>query len=65
MEVIDGNDGALAAGIAVPAMMQSFVCSQETSHVGTTRAHIVQKALLKEMHTLPNQDAPGRGERSN
>ena len=38
MEVIDGNDGVLAAGIAVAATMQLFVCcTPETSHVGTTR----------------------------
>ena len=41
MEVIDGNDGVLAAGIAVTATMQLFVCTPETSHVGTNRAHIV------------------------
>ena len=33
MEVIDGNDGVLAAGIAVAATMQLFVCTPETSHV--------------------------------
>ena len=27
MEVIDGNDGVLAAGIAVAATMQLFVCT--------------------------------------
>ena len=27
MEVVDGNDGALAAGIAVAATMQLFVCT--------------------------------------
>ena len=35
MEVIDGNDGVLAAVIAVAATMQLFVCTPETSHVGT------------------------------
>ena len=52
MEVIDGNDGVLAAGIAVAATMQLFVCTPETSHVGTNRAHIFLKPLLKKMHTL-------------
>ena len=32
----DGNDGALAAGIAVAATMQLFFCTPDTSHVGTT-----------------------------
>ena len=41
MEVIDGNDGVLAAGIAVAVTMQLFVCTPETSHVGTNRAHTV------------------------
>ena len=36
MEVTDGNYGVLAAGIAVAATMQLFVCTPETSHVGTT-----------------------------
>ena len=34
MKVTDGNDGALAAGIALAATMQSFVCTHATSHVG-------------------------------
>ena len=42
MEVTDGNDGALPAGIALAATMQSFVCTHETSHVGTNMAHRVQ-----------------------
>ena len=47
MDVVDGNDSALAAGIAVAATMQLFVCTQETSHVGTNRAHIV---LINSSH---------------
>ena len=39
MEVTAGNDGALAAGIALAATMQSFVCTHETSHVGTNMTH--------------------------
>ena len=39
MEVTAGNDGALATGIALAASMQSFVCTHETSHVGTNMAH--------------------------
>ena len=60
MEVAGGNDGALAAGIAVAAMMQIFL--EETSHVGTDMVDIVLVQLNK-IHTLPNQDTPGRGER--
>ena len=48
MEVIDGNDGALAAGIAVAAAMQLFVCTPETLHVGTNRAHIVINSSPQE-----------------
>ena len=40
MEVADGDDGALAAGIVVAATMQLFVYAQETSKVGTNRVHI-------------------------
>ena len=36
MDAIDGNDGVLAAGIAVAATMQLFVSTPETSHVSTT-----------------------------
>ena len=39
MEVTAVNDGTLAAGIALAATMQSFVCTHETSHVGTKMAH--------------------------
>ena len=48
MEVIDGNDGVLAAGIAVAATMQLFVCTPETLHVGTNRAHVVLKTSPQE-----------------
>ena len=52
MEVIDGNDGVLAAGIAVAATMQLFVCTPETSHVGTNRTHIVLKTSPQENLTI-------------
>ena len=39
MEVTAVNDGALAAGIALAATMQSFVCTHETSRVGINMAH--------------------------
>ena len=39
IEVADGNDEALAAGIALAAMMPSFVCTQEIWHVGTNMAN--------------------------
>ena len=48
MEVIDGKDGVLAAGIAVAATMQLFVCTPETSHVGTNRTHIVLETSPQE-----------------
>ena len=67
MEVTAGNDGALATGIALAATMQSFVCTHETSHVGTNMAHrdLNILALLKKMHSLPYQGAPGAGKRLN
>ena len=46
MEVTGGSDGALAAGIAVAATMQLFVCTPETSHVGINRVHIVLNMQL-------------------
>ena len=52
MEVIDGNDEALAAGIALAATIESFVCIHETSHVGTNMAHRVLNRFLKKMDTL-------------
>ena len=52
MEVIDGNDVVLAAGIAVAATMQLFVCTPETSYVGTNRAHIVPKTSPQENEHL-------------
>ena len=48
MEITDGNDGVLAAGIAVAATMQLFVCTPETSHVGTNRTDIVLKTSPQE-----------------
>ena len=65
MEVTDGNDGALAAGIAVAAMMQLFVRTRETSHVvGTKRAHTVLNSSPQE-NALPTiyQGASGREKR--
>ena len=47
MEVTDGNDGALAAGIALAATMHSFVCTHETSHVvRTNMAHRVLNVCM-------------------
>ena len=67
MVVIDGNDGVLAAGIAVAATMQLFVCTPETSHVGTNRACIiVLKTSTQENAQLTiYQGASGREKRSN
>ena len=48
MEVADGNDGALAAGIVLAATMQSFVCTRETSHVGINMAHRVLNSSTQE-----------------
>ena len=66
MEVIDRNDGVLATGIAVAATMQLFVCTPETSNVGTNRAHIVLKTSPREnAHLTIYQGASGREKRSN
>ena len=66
MEVIDGNDVVLAAGVAVAATMQLFVCTLETSHVGTNRTHIVLKTSPQEnAHLAIYQGAWGREKRSN
>ena len=67
MEVTDGNDGVLVAGIAVAATMQLFVYTPETSHVGTNRAHIVLKTFPQENAHLTTmyQGASGREKRSN
>ena len=66
MEVIDGNDDVLAAGIAVAATMQLFVCTPETSHVGTNRTRIVLKTSPQENAYLTiYQGASGREKRSN
>ena len=59
MKVIDGNDGVLAAGIAVAATMQLFVCTPETSHVGTNRAHRHSSKNLSSRKCTPN-DIPRR-----
>ena len=67
MEVIDGNDGVLVAGIAVATTMQLFVCTPETSHVGTNRANIVLKTSPQEDAHLITiyQGASDREKRSN
>ena len=66
MKVTDGNDEALAAGIALAATMESFVCIHETSHVGTNMAHRVQNSSSKKNgRLLPNKSAPGHEERLN
>ena len=65
MEVIDGNDGVLAAGIAVAATMQLFVCTPDTSHVGTNRTHKVLKTSQENAHLTIYQGASGREKRSN
>ena len=67
MEVTGGNDGALAAGIALASTMHSFVCTHETSYVvRTDMAHrVLNSSLLKKMGTLLNKSASGRGERLN
>ena len=68
MEVTDGNDDVLAAGIVVAAMMQLFFCDQETSHVGTSRVHTVLNTSPSRKCTpydMIYQGTPGRGERMN
>ena len=62
--------GVLATGTALAATMQSFVCTPETPHVGTNMTHRVRNrsqgnAPLVHLVDLPNQSAPGRGERLN
>ena len=59
MEVIDGNDGALAAGIALAATMQLFVCTHETSHVGTNMANRVLNSSTQENGHLAKQKRAG------
>ena len=45
---------------------QVFVCTPETSHVGTIRAHIVLKTFPQEnAHLTIYQGASGREKRSN
>ena len=66
MEVTAGNDGALAAGITLAATMQSFVCTHETSRVGTNMAHRVLNSSTQEnVHLTIYQGAPGGGKRVN
>ena len=63
MEVTDGNDGALAAGIALATTVQSFVCTHETSHVGTNMAHRVLNSSTQENgHLIQQKRAGPRGE---
>ena len=64
MEVTAGNDGALAAGIALAATMQSFVCTHETSHVGTNMAHRVLNSSTQEK-CRPYHNKARRGKRLN
>ena len=66
MEVIDGNDGVLAAGIAVAATMQLFVCTPETPHVGTNRARIIVLKISPQenAHLTIYQGASDREKRS-
>ena len=59
MEVTDGNDGALVAGIVLAATMQSFVCTPETSHVGTNVAH---SSTQENAHLTKQKRAGPRGE---
>ena len=60
MEVTNGNDGALAAGIALAAMMHSFVCTHETSHVvRTNMAHRVLNSSAQENGHLTKQKRAG------
>ena len=66
MEVTDGNDGELAVRIALAATMQSFVCTHETSYVGTNIAHRVLNSSTQENGHLTKQKRDGpRGERLN
>ena len=62
MEVTAGNHGALAAGIALAATMQSFVCTYETSHVGTNMAHRVLNSSTQENVHLTIPRRAGRRE---
>ena len=58
MEVNAGDDGVLAAGIALAVTMQSFVCTHETSHVGSNMAHRVLSSSTQEnvhLHTIPRR----------
>ena len=60
MEVTDGNDGALAAGIALAATRPSFVCIHETSHVGTYyMTHRVLNSSTQENAYLTKQERAG------
>ena len=55
IEVIDGNDGVLAAGIAVAATMQLFLCTPEN------RTHIVLRTSPQEnVHLTIPRRAAGR-----
>ena len=67
MEFIDGNDGVPAAGIAVAVTMQLFVCTPETSHVGTNTVHIIvlKTSPQENAHLTIYQGASGREKRSN
>ena len=63
MEVTDGNDGALVAGIALAATIQPFVCTYETSGGCTNLAHRVLNSSTQEDGHLTKQKRAGpRGE---
>ena len=51
------------AGIALAATMQSFVCTQKISHVGTKMVHTVLNSSTQENGHLAKQKRAGpRGE---
>ena len=62
MKVTGGSDGALAAGIALAATMQSFGCTLATSHVGTSMTHRVRNSSTQEnVHVTKQKRAGPRG----
>ena len=58
-ETRNRKDWARAAGIALAATMQSFVCTNETSHVGTNMAHRVLNSSTQENGRLAKQKRAG------
>ena len=62
MKVIDGNDGALAAGIALAATMHLFVCTHATTHVGTNMTHrVLNNSTQENVHLTKQKRAGPRG----